>query len=465
VAVLGDANATSASDVVSSTTTAQVRRSAWLRRLGPLLASRRGGLAANAAVLAGGTALGQALTVIASPLLTRLYGPNDLGRLGLYMAFVNVATVATSLRYENGIVAARTNREAAHLTLIAVLLVVPLSIMFSVGLLVLTRQGLLGFDALPGSAALLVLFSLLVTGATSGFRYWFVREEAFGLVARVTVWQNGARSIAQVALGLVGLGWGGLLIGDLLGRLIGVGRLVRLSWPSLVEHLSALDRAALRDSLWTWRKLPIYDLPSSLVDTLAVGLTVPLISQSYGTEAAGYVSLVLSVLSLPVGVVSRSVADVFHARMALYARTNSAHMMRLFLMTTGTLLLVGLPPTGAVMLLGPLLFPWLFGASWVTAGHLAAEIAPWVLASLVVAPVSRVVIVFQAQELKLIYDLVSLAALVCPLLLAGALRLDLLDSMKFLSVAKVAAYCVYFAVLVFVVRRATLRSVSLRSIA
>lgn len=424
-----------------------------------MIFSMRSRMAADVAVLAGGTALGQALTVISSPILTRLYGPEDMGRLGLYMAFVNVAVVGTSLRYDYGVVAARNTRDAAYLTLIALVAVLPMSVLLSMGLFLLIHGALLGFDVLPSSACLLVLLSLVVTGATSALRAWFVRQEAFRLLAHVLVWQNGMRSVSQVGLGAIGLGWFGLLMGDLLGRMVGVSRLVREAWRSVAREVFPLDRAAVCEVLGRYRKLPLYDLPSSIIDTLAVSVTVPLLSQIYGTESGGYFSLVVSVLTLPAALVSRSVADVFHARMALYARTDRARIMNLFVVASGILLLIGIGPAVVVMVLGPVLFPWLFGAAWTTAGHLAAEIAPWTLASLIVAPVSRVVVIFQAQELKLIYDLLALTGVVGPLLLAGALRLDLLESVKFLSVAQVSAYCMYFVLLLYVVRRARVAGV------
>jgi O-antigen/teichoic acid export membrane protein len=410
-----------------------------------------GRVGASVAVLAGGTALAQALTVLASPMLTRLFTPDDLGRLGLYMAFVNVAVIGTSLRYDAGIVAGRTPHEAAYLTVIALVTILPVSALMSMGLLFLINARLLGFEALPASASALVLVSLVVTGATSALRFWFVRQETFGLLARVLIWQNGVRSMAQVGLGISGLGWPGLLLGDVAGRLVGVSRLFRVAWASLKHEILPLDWMVAWQVVRQYRKLPIYDLPSSVIDTLAVSLTVPLVAQTYGAESAGYVSLVLAVQTLPVGLLGRSVADVFHARMALYARSDRERILRFFMATTGVLLLCGVGPTALLMVLGPVVFPWLFGPVWTTAGQLAAEMAPWALASLVVSPVSRVVVIFQAQELKLIYDLVALAGVIGPLLIGGALRLELPETIGLLTLAQVAAYALYFVVLLYVV--------------
>src|ERR1700689_4427028 len=76
----------------------------------------KGRFSHHVAVLGGGTALAQGFTLLFAPILTRLYTPDDVGRMGLYLAFAGFAGVAASLRYEVAIVSAVDDREAAILT-------------------------------------------------------------------------------------------------------------------------------------------------------------------------------------------------------------------------------------------------------------------------------------------------------------------------------------------------------------
>ena len=52
------------------------------------------------AILAAGTAGGQVLSLLASPFLTRLYTAAEIGLLGLYLAFLSLASQMVSGRYE-----------------------------------------------------------------------------------------------------------------------------------------------------------------------------------------------------------------------------------------------------------------------------------------------------------------------------------------------------------------------------
>jgi O-antigen/teichoic acid export membrane protein len=162
---------------------------------------------------------------------------------------------------------------------------------------------------------------------------------------------------------------------------------------------------------------------------------------------------VYAVQAAPVAFVGGSIADVFHARMARHVRSQSGRIGRLFATTCAMLLLLGLVPALIVMAFGPALFGWVFGERWTTAGQLAAVMAPWSLAALVVSPLSRVIPLLQAQELKFVYDTLALVGMGAAMLLATNHRFDLVEAIRLLSLTQVCAYVVYFVLLVHVVRR------------
>jgi O-antigen/teichoic acid export membrane protein len=54
--------------------------------------------ARNVAVLVGGTAVGQAIVVLASPILTRLYTPEDFGVLAVYASLLGILSTVAALR-------------------------------------------------------------------------------------------------------------------------------------------------------------------------------------------------------------------------------------------------------------------------------------------------------------------------------------------------------------------------------
>ena len=58
------------------------------------------GVLHSVAKLAGGTAVSRLVVLMAAPLLTRIYTPDDFGVLAVYGSIVNIAVVLSSLRFE-----------------------------------------------------------------------------------------------------------------------------------------------------------------------------------------------------------------------------------------------------------------------------------------------------------------------------------------------------------------------------
>lgn len=407
----------------------------------------------SAAVLAGGVALGRLIVVLASPVITRLYTPDDMGRLGTFLAFINVASVATCLRYDVAIVSAKTPREAAYLAVTGIAFTVPMGILATVALQFMMARSIVGFGILPAYSGALVLPALLLTLGFVVLRYHFIREGNFALISKVTVLQNGVRTLFQLGLGLLGAGWAGLLWGDLAGRAFGLGRMARLGGPTIIQQILPLKLREVLAVLATYRKFPLYSLPSSLIDVLSLSLAVPLLAQLYGSAPAGQMLLVQVVFALPLALVGGTVADVFHSRMAIYAREEPGRARPFFLKTATTLFLVGLGPIAFLGLMGPTLFKWVYGGNWMTAGFLAAAMAPWALAQLVVSPLSQVVFVFQGQELKLVYDVMHLIVVVGVLFLGHDAGLSVIEVVRVLSLVQVLIYSFYFLLLWRIVPR------------
>ena len=77
--------------------------------------------ARGVSVLVGGTTSAQVLTVMAAPLLTRLYTPEDFGVLAVYAGLLALFSVISSLRYELAIPLPETKREAINVLILSLL--------------------------------------------------------------------------------------------------------------------------------------------------------------------------------------------------------------------------------------------------------------------------------------------------------------------------------------------------------
>ena len=74
-----------------------------------------------------GTTVSLIITLLASPIITRLYGPAAFGLLALFTSITGILGVIVCLRYELAIVLPKTDEEAANIFGLCMLLVVLVS--------------------------------------------------------------------------------------------------------------------------------------------------------------------------------------------------------------------------------------------------------------------------------------------------------------------------------------------------
>jgi len=411
----------------------------------------RWGFLRNVAVLSGGTALAQALNIALSPIITRLYTPASMGQLALFTSFLSFFLVGTSLKYELGIVSAETEREATQLSFLSFLFCLPMGLLGGGLIWFLSRYSLLGFGTLPRITPLLMIPAIIAGGAFFALRYWYIRHEKFTFISNNIVMQHGARAITQTGLGLIASGSVSLFVGEVAGRFVGMGRMLRRYLPSLKPHLRDSTIAEYRGILGKHRKLLVYSLGSSYLDTLAANLALPLLVQAFGDSAGGHFGLVQRVLAVPLALISSSVADAFHSRMALHARQASKRMVPFFYRTSLFLLLAGGLPALALLLAGPKMFAFVFGRPWALAGTLAAICVPWFLTQFIVSPLSRLVFVLKGQEFKLVYDIFVVLSVVGVFVFGRRMGMSFYQAVVALSIVNAIGYAIYYLILLRIV--------------
>lgn len=382
--------------------------------------------------------------VLSAPLVTRLYSPSDVGLIGVFMAFVEFAVAGLALRYDLGIISARSEAEGDCLLATSLYLTLATSALASLLMHGFIRGGVLSFGELPSWSPFLAFLALIFSGGHQSVRYWLVSRGAYPALSRGLAAQGAGRALVPVALGPAGLGWVGLLAGELAGRLLGIGVI-------LGTHAGALRRACRvppprlrRAVLSRHRKLPAVVLPSTLVEAIGASILTPLIAWNFGAGPAGEFVLVSRMSWIPVGFIAASFADVFHARAAGAYGSDPASVrviLRAMSLRLGIIALLVFVP---IMVIAPLVAGPLFGREWARAGILMSVLAPFSMSALVVGPASRLLLVVNRSEFKLIVDLVRLVVPVGVLLGLRRLEWSFVPTVAVLGATLTLSYVLYF---------------------
>ena len=358
--------------------------------------------------LAGGSAIGQALVLLSTPLITRIYGPTEMGVFGLFMVYVSFASVGVALRYDLAIVVARDKFEASVLLITSIAIAAPFVVLASAVLYGMIHFRVLGYAALPVWSVAVMLLTLLATGIFTSLRFWFVGRQRFGEIGLSLISQGAGRATIPILLGLMSSSWIGLLAGEVLGRMLGIARLAHGAWAEVQKTRTVLSAKDSRQVLRHYWKYPAIFLPSSIIDALATSLPLPIISSLFGVSAAGEYFLVYRLASAPAALISAGVADVLHAKLIEAARKNRSLVHLLIKDVIRKLVVTSFAIYLPIAIASPFLFVYVFGHSWEQAGTLMAIQSMASITGLVVSPLSRALTISKSPAVKFVPDIVRL---------------------------------------------------------
>jgi O-antigen/teichoic acid export membrane protein len=358
-----------------------------------------------------GTTAAQVLNLAASPILARLYLPEHLGTLGLVLSMYSVLTPLACWRYEQAIMLPSTNREAASLAWLALLLTAG-TLALLVVLVAFLGERLALLSGHPDAAAWLwtVPVLALLAGVYQTLRAWLGRNRQFGSLAGGRVTRAGVMNGAQIGVGwLLGASGAGLIGGYFLGAaletLVLIGSTVRTVEARLELRTSP---GALRGLVQRHRKFPLFAVPGSLSNLLALEAPTLLLAALYSPRDVGLYWMSYRVLALPTALVGEAASTVFYQRMAAMrtrGESGAALTTQIFVLLLG----VGLIPMGVLFAVAPTVAVWAFGPGWAPAGDYARALVPGLLMLFAVFPLTQSFFIYEKQEHGLLWNVGFLA--------------------------------------------------------
>jgi len=317
--------------------------------------------ARGVALLVGGTAGSQLLLIIAAPLLTRLYTPDEFGLLAIYTAMLIMLLSVCTLCYDEAIPLPAAEEDGANIAVLSMLVAVGMTALSAV---VIHAWGdrlawIMDGEALTPYLWVLPL-GLLLGSLSQVLGFWALRRKSYGLVARTRFKQTGATLAMQ--LGGVSLGPLALLLGHALGQGAGCIALGRSAAASGVfRHVSwtGMRLAAMR-----YRNFPMFSTWSNLMDAAGRELPTILLAYLFGAGAAGLYALANRVLGLPMTVWQ---CDRSSAAGQCLPAHRDARLGRWFVRSTETTQIA--MPSYGVVFTAPDLFAFVFGKAWREAGY------------------------------------------------------------------------------------------------
>ncbi|SOY82787.1 conserved membrane hypothetical protein [Cupriavidus taiwanensis] len=356
-----------------------------------------------------GTAAGQLILVLSTPLLTRLYHPTDFGVFAVFTAVMSVILVVSSLRYEFAIPLPKGQANARRL-LLGVLGINGIASLLSLLVVAVFRHDIATHCKTPELADYLWLLPLVIlcAGSYKALNYWAVRGNNYGVIAKTKLSQSFANVLTQFAAGLGGMGAIGLILGQLVGLTAGTARLARGAGLGSMLRQAGQALPRIRLLLGRYHRFPKYDVPAALVDVVGTQMPNFLLAALFSPIVAGYYMLAERVLMMPMTLLAQAVAQVMLGATQDKARNKT--LDRLAVKVVSVLTAVVALPTLLVFWAGPDIFALVFGQGWREAGVYASWMMLGLAAQFLYSPVSILLMATEGQQLNLCINLFLLCA-------------------------------------------------------
>jgi len=360
---------------------------------------KEGSFSKNVLMITGGTVFAQGLGILLSPIVTRLYSPEDYGMFTVYAALLGMINLLGALSYDSAIPIADDDEKAINVITLC------LFILFSATLILFFLIMFAGHFFLTFFKSEQIIqykyfipIGFFLTGLYTVISQWALRKKDFKSITVTKYSQSITGNAIKISFGIFNAGPVGLILGNILSQSAGVATIIK---PHLTEFIGLIKRVKYQEVFNISKRyisFPLYTAPGLFILSAAGQLPTIFMSSLYGSSIVGLYGLARSIAFLPMTIIGKSVQDVFYGEAASIGKTNPIRIKKLSNKLLKKLMILGIIPMTVLVLFGPFLFSFVFGLDWRIAGVFARILTLEAFFHFVFQPISTVFSIFEQQK-------------------------------------------------------------------
>ena len=354
---------------------------------------------AHAGRLFSWTVAGQIVGLLSAPIVARLYGPEAYGLAAFVLTTSATIAIASSGRYEQAIVIAESEQDAAGLQILGSRIIgfIALSVLIACIFVYLFP---------PQSIAdlfgehLYLLFGIPILAALNGLAFLrrcvLNRAKAFSQVGSAGFSNSVVVPVSRILAGLAAQGNALMLV---LSGAVGWGTEV-IGLRSRDSRLSEAQRKKsirpLRHLARKYDDFPKFSLPEGLMANVSIQLPIYTFGFIYSPAVTGLYSLAIRIVRLPVLALSTAVSQVLFRQFEEHRR-DGGKMLSPVAKSTGGLFVVSVVIGIPIMVFAEPIFRVVMGERWATAGLYAGILVPWIVSGVAIIPARLAFVITRRQ--------------------------------------------------------------------
>ena len=357
----------------------------------------------NVLTLMTGSTLSQAIPIAVSPILTRLYKPEDFGLYAIFVAIITIIGTIVSGRYELAIILPKKDEDAINIFGLGILITIFITVLTTILVFVFNDSivYLLNNQEMKYWLYLMPV-SVFLAGCHNQLIYFNNRFKNFKELSNTLILKSSISAVVQLSCGFIRRGAVGLISGQIFSQLVADISLSQI----IVKNknlLYKINKIKIIEMATRYRNFPKYSILAILANKLSYQLTNIIISLVYSVATLGFYSHVQRVLGLPSFLIGTSIGRVFiHEANKEKQRTGKA--IKTWKKTMKKLVLIGAPIFSLLFITVESLFAFVFGEPWRIAGEYAQIVIPFFFVQFMVSSISSIETIMEKQNLDLLFN-------------------------------------------------------------
>jgi O-antigen/teichoic acid export membrane protein len=367
--------------------------------------------------LAAATAIVQGILFLISPLLTRLFTPEDFGGYGMILGVGSLLATVGTARLEHAIPIARGMAESIRLAILGLMFAFVTAL---VALLIITIGAFVDLWTGSSWAGLPLLLVPVLVVAIATFMIinaLLLKCKDYKSVAQNKVIQGLSTGAFQLGLGLLGGGSLGLIAAQTLGYIAGFAKGLQRLTPRLILQVRRRS-GHLAITLSAYRRYPLLMTPAALFNQATQQLPLLAIGYLYGLQEAGLYALVMRICGSPLNLIGQTVSQVYAAEFISHATAGSIHLVRHYIKLMAIMTLIGIPVVVFFVVGLKMGDQFLFGQDWGRLGDVALYLAVMIVIDFATTPVATTLGYLGRQHEQLLWDVGRLSGVITVFLYA-----------------------------------------------
>lgn len=399
-----------------------------------------------------GSAVAQLITIIVSPITTRLFTSEELGMYTLILTVVSIFGPVLNGKFDMSIVKSKNHDELVDYLNLSLIIGLIFSVLVSIGYSIyllnnkifMEKVGIIIFIALP----VLLIASALINSLTSLNNF----EKNYALISKVYVVRNVSQNIIMIITGFFKFGVLGLLFSQVASLFFGI----RAQAISLKRELKYMKQRFsifnLKKALLREKKQLIFLTPATILNSGSYSILNFFITSLFGLSVFGYYSMSYRILGLPLSLISGNVSRLFY-KQAVEEKNETGFYFESLKKFLLLLVAISIPMVLILYFFSPLIFKVFFGENWIESGYYVRVLAPMYGIRLIVSAVSIGLLVSNKQQLELVLQMFFIIFGFVIFLVSDYLKLTPMLFFTLISVSFSLIYVVFLMFIIFYSRK------------